>query len=188
MVYTSTRQDQTSQDHFCSVIDEFPVWNSEPDQPTRMSWAASSEREKELKSTSDLISLMIAHLSYKRGGRTCCCLSGFIKNRKILYCAWSNFLYYVWNPKFCLEDRGLNVISNQETQIEINSEKPDTYLQTWPNQSIHLVGLTPLTLTPVSHNLPAIRNLSNPRKKINRELKHPMRFFFPLPLHTNLLH
>ena len=40
------RQDHTSQDHFCSVIDEFPVWNSEPDQTTMMSWATLSEREK----------------------------------------------------------------------------------------------------------------------------------------------
>ena len=29
-----------------SVIDEFPVWNSEPDQPTMMSWAAAPEREE----------------------------------------------------------------------------------------------------------------------------------------------
>ena len=41
-------QDHTSQDHFCSVIDEFPVWNSEPDQPTMMSWATVLEREKAL--------------------------------------------------------------------------------------------------------------------------------------------
>ena len=40
------QQDHTSQDHFCSVIDEFSVWNSEPDQPTMMSWAAVLEREK----------------------------------------------------------------------------------------------------------------------------------------------
>ena len=40
------QQDHTSQDHFCSVIDEFPVWNSEPDQPTMMSWAAAPEREE----------------------------------------------------------------------------------------------------------------------------------------------
>ena len=39
-------QDHTSQDHFCSVIDEFPVWNSEPDQPTMMSWATVPEREE----------------------------------------------------------------------------------------------------------------------------------------------
>ena len=26
-------QDHTSQDHFCSVIDEFPVWNSDPINP-----------------------------------------------------------------------------------------------------------------------------------------------------------
>ena len=30
------------------MIDEFPVWNSEPDQPTMMSWAAAPEREKVL--------------------------------------------------------------------------------------------------------------------------------------------
>ena len=28
------------------MIDEFPVWNSEPDQPTMMSWAAAPEREE----------------------------------------------------------------------------------------------------------------------------------------------
>ena len=28
------------------MIDEFPVWNSEPDQPTMMSWAAVPEREE----------------------------------------------------------------------------------------------------------------------------------------------
>ena len=42
----TNRQDHTSQDHFCSVIDEFPVWNSEPDQPTMMSSAAAPEREE----------------------------------------------------------------------------------------------------------------------------------------------
>ena len=28
------------------MIDEFPVWNSEPDQTTMMSWATLLEREK----------------------------------------------------------------------------------------------------------------------------------------------
>ena len=28
------------------MIDEFPVWNSEPDQPTMMSWAVAPEREE----------------------------------------------------------------------------------------------------------------------------------------------
>ena len=28
------------------MIDGFPVWNSEPDQPTMMSWAAAPEREE----------------------------------------------------------------------------------------------------------------------------------------------
>ena len=45
---TTVIQYHTSQDHFCSVIDEFPVWNSEPDQPTMMSWATVLEREKVL--------------------------------------------------------------------------------------------------------------------------------------------
>ena len=27
-------------------MDEFPVWNSEPDQPTMMSWATVPEREE----------------------------------------------------------------------------------------------------------------------------------------------
>ena len=39
-------QDHTSQDHFCSVIDRFPVWNLEPDQPTLMSKATSPEHEE----------------------------------------------------------------------------------------------------------------------------------------------
>ena len=30
------------------MIDEFPVWNSEPDQPTMMSWATGPEREEVL--------------------------------------------------------------------------------------------------------------------------------------------
>ena len=30
------------------MIDEFPVWNFEPNQPTMMSWAAVLEREKVL--------------------------------------------------------------------------------------------------------------------------------------------
>ncbi len=54
-------QVHTSQDHFCSVVDGFPVWNSEPDQPTMMSWAAIPEREKDLISLKDLRSLMIAY-------------------------------------------------------------------------------------------------------------------------------
>ena len=28
------------------MFDEFPVWNSEPDQPTMMRWAAAPEREE----------------------------------------------------------------------------------------------------------------------------------------------
>ena len=43
---TTEEQDHTSQDHFCSVIDEFPVWNSEPDQTMMMRWATFPEREK----------------------------------------------------------------------------------------------------------------------------------------------
>ena len=39
----------TSQDHFCSLIDEFPVWNSEPDQTMMMRWATFPEREKVLR-------------------------------------------------------------------------------------------------------------------------------------------
>ena len=39
---------QTSQDHFRSLIDEFPVWNSEPNQPTMMRWATAPEHEKEI--------------------------------------------------------------------------------------------------------------------------------------------
>ena len=69
--------DHTLQDHFCSVIDEFPVWNSEPDQPTMMSWAAGPEREKELESFRDNSSLMIAYPPLLEDGRTCCCLSGY---------------------------------------------------------------------------------------------------------------
>ena len=32
-IETWQRQNHTSQDHFCSLIDEFPVWNSEPVHP-----------------------------------------------------------------------------------------------------------------------------------------------------------
>ena len=66
------QQDHTSQDHFCSVIDEFPVWYSEPDQPAMMSWAAVLEREK----ASELLSaLMIVHPPLKEDGWDCCYLS-----------------------------------------------------------------------------------------------------------------
>ena len=43
---STKQQDHTSQDHFCSLIDEFPVWNSEPDQTMMMRWATFPEREK----------------------------------------------------------------------------------------------------------------------------------------------
>ena len=46
---STKQQDHTSQDHFCSVIDEFPVWNSEPDQTMMMRWATFPEREKVLR-------------------------------------------------------------------------------------------------------------------------------------------
>lgn len=41
----SDRQDHTSQDHFCSVIDEFPVWNSESIKPRGWDLVSSPERE-----------------------------------------------------------------------------------------------------------------------------------------------
>ena len=77
--YLITYQDHTSQDHFCSVIDEFPVWNSEPDQPTMMSRAAGPECEEvlelslEVRHIDDRSSLIF--LSQEDGG-TWCCLSG----------------------------------------------------------------------------------------------------------------
>ena len=38
-------QDHTLQDHFCSMIDEFPVWSSETDQAAMMWIVPYSERE-----------------------------------------------------------------------------------------------------------------------------------------------
>ena len=60
------QQDHTSQDHFCSVIDEFPVWNSEPDQPTMMSWAAGPEREKVLELFIEILHIDDRSSSYYR--------------------------------------------------------------------------------------------------------------------------
>ena len=78
------RQDHTSQDHFCSVIDEFPVWNSESDLATMMSRAASSEREKVWSLVMRCQTLMIARcpLSGSGGGRRW--LSGFLE-AKVFY-------------------------------------------------------------------------------------------------------
>ena len=56
----------TSQDYFCSVIDEFPVWNSEPDQPTMMSWAAGPEREKVLELNLEILHIDDRSSSYQR--------------------------------------------------------------------------------------------------------------------------
>ena len=82
--HTRIRQDHTSQDHFCSVIDEFPVWNSEPDQPTMMSWAAGPEREEVLELSRDPAHWWsLIFLSQEDGG-TWCCLSGFIKRIQFL--------------------------------------------------------------------------------------------------------
>ena len=39
-------QDHTLQDHFCSMIDEFPVWSSETDQAAMMWIVPYSEREE----------------------------------------------------------------------------------------------------------------------------------------------
>ena len=39
-------QDHTSQDHFCSVIDRFPVWNLEPNQTMMMIRASLPEHER----------------------------------------------------------------------------------------------------------------------------------------------
>ena len=60
------QQDHTSQDHFCSVIDEFPVWNSEPDQPTMMSWAAGPEREEVLELSLEILHIDDRSSSYHR--------------------------------------------------------------------------------------------------------------------------
>ena len=68
-------QDHSSQDHFCSLIDGFPVWNSEPDQPTMMRRASRPEREKVFMSSLVLVqnTLMIARFlsSTGSGGRSC---------------------------------------------------------------------------------------------------------------------
>jgi len=60
------RQDHTSQDHFCSVIDEFPVWNSEPSLSTMMRSAPVHEREKVAAVGTAPAALMIA--GYPHGG------------------------------------------------------------------------------------------------------------------------
>ena len=43
--HTRTRQDHTSQDHFCSVISEFPVWNSKSFKPRWWDKVSHPERE-----------------------------------------------------------------------------------------------------------------------------------------------
>ena len=42
---TSLSQDHTSQDHFCSVINEFPVWNSKSFKPRWWDKVSHPERE-----------------------------------------------------------------------------------------------------------------------------------------------
>ena len=55
-------QDHTSQDHFCSVINEFPVWNSKSFKPRWWDTVPHPEREADLK-LQCFWSLMIAHCS-----------------------------------------------------------------------------------------------------------------------------
>ena len=55
-------QDHTSQDHFCSVINEFPVWNSKSFKPRWWDKVSHPEREADSK-IQFLGSLMIAHCS-----------------------------------------------------------------------------------------------------------------------------
>ena len=42
---TSLSQDHTSQDHFCSMINEFPVWNSKSFKPRWWDKVSHPERE-----------------------------------------------------------------------------------------------------------------------------------------------
>ena len=58
----SNLQDHTSQDHFCSVINEFPVWNSKSFKPRWWDTVPHPEREADLK-LQCFWSLMIAHCS-----------------------------------------------------------------------------------------------------------------------------
>ena len=44
----SCLQDYTSQDHFCSIIDKFLVWNLKPNTAMLMRYMAGPEREKDL--------------------------------------------------------------------------------------------------------------------------------------------
>ena len=55
-------QDHTSQDHFCSVINEFPVWNSKSFKPRWWDTVPHPEREADRK-LQCFWSLMIAHCS-----------------------------------------------------------------------------------------------------------------------------
>ena len=63
------------------MIDEFPVWNSEPDQPTMMSWAAAPEREKVSELSTEVGYIDDRSSSYQEGGGSFCCLSGFFDGK-----------------------------------------------------------------------------------------------------------
>ena len=48
------------------MIDEFPVWYSEPDQPTMMSWAAAPEREEVSELSTEIWDIDDRSSSYNR--------------------------------------------------------------------------------------------------------------------------
>ena len=61
--HTRIRQDHTSQDHFCSVINEFPVWNSKSFKPRWWDKVSHPEREA-VQKIQFFWTLMIAHCKF----------------------------------------------------------------------------------------------------------------------------
>ena len=62
----SKHQDHTSQDHFCSVMEEFPVWNSEPINPRWWVEQLPLSVKRWQSSPQSSATLMIAHSSWWR--------------------------------------------------------------------------------------------------------------------------
>ena len=70
-----SRQDHTSHCHFCSMIDEFPVWNSELIQPWWWVRQFLLSMKRFHFPSREIETLMIASFLCVRKGRECC-LSG----------------------------------------------------------------------------------------------------------------
>ena len=68
-------QDHTSHCHFCSMIDEFPVWNSELIKPWWWVWQFLLSVKRFYSPLGETETLMIASFLYVSLGRECC-LSG----------------------------------------------------------------------------------------------------------------